>query len=200
MRLHNFLQRLDGLTQRILTALWYRWRFGGCGARLVIAHHPRMINPHLMFLGNRISVGPLVRLEVHPQNGNSASLVVGDDSIIEHGVHIYAASHLTIGKHALIASGCMITDNNHGHHPPAGGYARQKLIATTTTLGDNVWLGENVAVLPGSLIGDNVIVGANSVVNGVLPPNCIAVGSPAKPVKTFDQLTQSWVSVRVSEQ
>ncbi len=199
MRLHSFLTRLAGVSRRILTALWYRWRFGSCGKRLVISHHPRMINPHLMFLGNRISIGPMVRLEVHPQAQSNASITIGDDSVIEHGVHIYAAGQLKIGRSALIASGCMITDNNHGHFPPAGSYARQPLTTKTTTLGENVWLGENVAVLPGSSIGDNVVIGANSVVVGEIPPNCIAVGSPAKPIKSFDQLTQSWVEVAVDD-
>ncbi len=49
----------------------------------------------------------------------------------------------------------------------------------SVTIGKNVWLGDKVAILPGVTIGDNVIVGANSVVTSNIPSDCIAAGIPA---------------------
>ena len=50
-------------------------------------------------------------------------------------------------------------------------------------IGNNVWLGDKVTVLPGVKIGDNVIVGANSVVSKDIPDGVIAAGVPAKVIK-----------------
>ena len=51
-------------------------------------------------------------------------------------------------------------------------------------IGENVWIGMNVRICKGVTIGDNSIIGANSVVTKNIPANCIAVGIPAKVVKT----------------
>lgn len=52
--------------------------------------------------------------------------------------------------------------------------------AKPVTIGDNVWLGGGVIVLPGVAIGENTVVGAGSVVTRDLPPDVVAVGSPAR--------------------
>ena len=50
-------------------------------------------------------------------------------------------------------------------------------------IGEDVWIGAQVIILPGSKIGSGSIIGAGSIVKGVIEPNCLAVGSPAKMVK-----------------
>lgn len=54
-------------------------------------------------------------------------------------------------------------------------------------VGDNVWFGENVTVLKGSYIGDNCIIGINSVVMGKIPSNSVAAGCPAKVICSIDE-------------
>lgn len=58
------------------------------------------------------------------------------------------------------------------------------------SVGDNVFIGMNVLLLPGTKIGDNVIIGAGSVVRGTIPNNCIATGNPAKVVKDIKKHAQ----------
>jgi maltose O-acetyltransferase len=53
------------------------------------------------------------------------------------------------------------------------------------TIGNNVWLGGGVIVCPGVTIGDNTVVGAGAVVVRDLPANVVAVGNPARIVKTL---------------
>ena len=55
--------------------------------------------------------------------------------------------------------------------------------AKPITVGDNVWFGGNVVVMPGVTIGDNTIIGAGSVVTKNIPSNVIAVGNPCKVMK-----------------
>ena len=71
-------------------------------------------------------------------------------------------------------------------HPAAPQPRRDKLAAAQPiTLGDNVWLGGGVLVCPGVTIGDNTVVGAGAVVVKDLPANVVAVGNPARVVRTI---------------
>ncbi|GIE98292.1 sugar O-acetyltransferase [Paractinoplanes rishiriensis] len=72
-------------------------------------------------------------------------------------------------------------------HPIEPGPRRDKWeAARPITVGDNVWLGGGVIVLPGVTIGDNTIVGAGAVVTRDLPPNVVAVGNPARVIRTIE--------------
>lgn len=73
-------------------------------------------------------------------------------------------------------------------HIGARTFANWGLVAAdvaTITIGDNVWLGGGVIVLPGVTIGDNTVVGAGSVVVRDLPANVLAVGNPASVIRTI---------------
>lgn len=59
-------------------------------------------------------------------------------------------------------------------------------IIEKVTIGNNVFVGTNTVILGGVNIGSNVIIGAGSVVNRDIPDNCVAVGSPCRPVKSLD--------------
>ncbi len=60
----------------------------------------------------------------------------------------------------------------------------EKNIASPVKIGNNVWIGSHVIILPGVTIGNNCVIGAGSVVNKSIPDNSTAVGVPAKVVKT----------------
>jgi lipopolysaccharide O-acetyltransferase len=62
-------------------------------------------------------------------------------------------------------------------------------------IGDNVWIGESVCVLPGVSIGEGCIIGALSVVTKSIPAYSIAVGSPARVVKQFDFEQNKWKKI-----
>ena len=63
---------------------------------------------------------------------------------------------------------------------------RDKLeAAKPITIGDNVWLGGGAIILPGVTIGENSVVGAGTVVTKDIPANCVAVGNPARVIKSI---------------
>lgn len=59
-------------------------------------------------------------------------------------------------------------------------------ISKPIVLGNNVYVGNNVIFLPGSKVGDNVVIGAGAIVSGCIPDNSVAVGVPAKVIKSID--------------
>jgi maltose O-acetyltransferase len=72
-------------------------------------------------------------------------------------------------------------------HPVAAGPRRAKWeAAKPITIGDNVWLGGGVIVLPGVTIGDDTVVGAGAVVTRDLPPAVVAVGNPARVIRAVE--------------
>ena len=117
---------------------------------------------------------------------------------IGNGCHIGAYAHLTaicgitIGNNLLTGTNIIITDNAHGatntlKDLQVAPQERALLSKGKVTIGNNVWLANNVCVLPGVSIGDGTIVGANSCVTHDLPAYCIAAGCPAKIIKRIKQ-------------
>ncbi|GHD54455.1 sugar O-acetyltransferase [Streptomyces galbus] len=89
----------------------------------------------------------------------------------------------------LIGADCQIGPNVQlltPTHPLEPGPRRDKLeAARPITIGDNVWLGGGAIVLPGVTIGHDSVIGAGSVVTKDVPPNVVAVGNPARPVRNL---------------
>jgi len=111
-----------------------------------------------------------------------AKIHIGAHTYINRYTFLDATLSLRIGQHCAIGPGCYLTDHDHGQAiglPPLS----QPMVAVPTQLGDRVWLGANVVVLKGVTIGNDVIVGAGSVVTKDLPEGAIAVGNPARVIK-----------------
>jgi acetyltransferase-like isoleucine patch superfamily enzyme len=130
------------------------------------------------------------------------ALVIGDNVVFGYGVHVAATHCVRIGNDVLVGSRVMITDHNHGIYrgdvqsSPWERPADRELTANAETIvEDNVWIGDGVVVLPGSRIGKGSVIGCNSVVNGVIPAECIAAGSPAQPIKQYDRRSKVWLKV-----
>ena len=132
----------------------------------------------------------------------SPQLIIGERVSCSDGVHIACAARVTIGHDVLIGSKVHITDHNHGNYSGSAPHgspnippAKRVLAGAPVDIGDRVFLADGVIVLPGSVIGAGTVVGANAVVSGTLPPDSICVGTPARPIKTFDHVLQRWQSV-----
>jgi acetyltransferase-like isoleucine patch superfamily enzyme len=102
---------------------------------------------------------------------------------------------MNIGKNVIIADKVYISDNLHSFEDINKPIIAQPLKHMPVTIEDEVWLGENVCVLPGVTIGKHSVIGANSVVTKSIPPYSVAVGSPAKVIKKFNHDTQQWEKI-----
>lgn len=95
---------------------------------------------------------------------DEAPVTIGDDCFVGPGVHIYTACHST---------------------DPRERQTRREW-AKSVTIGNHVWIGGNVTILPGVTIGDNCTIGAGAVVTHDIPANVIAAGNPARVLKTIE--------------
>lgn len=117
------------------------------------------------------------------------TLQVGRNFSASRFLHIACINKVTIGDDCLFGSNIIVTDHSHGNprellkDPPNSPISQPLFSNGEVLIGDRVWLGDNVVILPGSLIGNDVIVGANSVVSGELPPGHICVGVPCRPIR-----------------
>ena len=105
---------------------------------------------------------------------------------VNKNVHIGCINRITIGKGTLIGSNVLITDHSHGDKEYDLTPSNRPLYSQgPVVIGKNVWIGENVGILPDVTIGDNCIICAGSVVTRSIPNNSIAAGNPARIVRQF---------------
>jgi maltose O-acetyltransferase len=117
----------------------------------------------------------------------SATLTVGNDVFLNSGVMIEAWHDVHIGSNVLMAPfSSIIDDDRHPVEPDT------ILYKGPTRIGNNVWLGRSVSVMPGVTIGDGSVIGAHSIVTRDIPPNSFAVGAPARVSRKLE-LPSGWV-------
>lgn len=106
------------------------------------------------------------------------NLTVLDSCPVTIGARCMLGPNLTLAtaKHPLLA------DQRNPHVGPDG-QIQMAAYAAPITIGDNVWFGANVTVLPGVTIGDNAVTGAGAVVSRDITANSVAVGVPAKAIR-----------------
>lgn len=112
------------------------------------------------------------------------NIEIGENFYANHNLIILDANKVQFGDNVFIAPNCSFYTAGH----PLDVEKRNKGLeyAKPIKVGNNVWMGGNVVVLPGVTIGDNVVIGAGSIVNKDIPSNTLAVGNPCKVIKRID--------------
>lgn len=181
--------------EKMKTSLFCIWCIGQMKSHgKNIRMHPSssVLSLHRISVGNNFNTGPMLRLRAYEEYENQryeASIRIGDNFYAGNDCAITAVGHIRIGRNVTLASRVTIIDHSHG----IGDYSDIEEPVMSRRLGvkgpiiieDNVWLCEGVVVLSNVKIGRNSIIGANSVVTHDIPPYSIAVGIPAKVIKTI---------------
>ena len=113
------------------------------------------------------------------------NISIGKNFYTNHNVTILDGAKVTFGDNVFIAPNCVFS--TAGHAIDSEQRSRGLEIALPITVGDNVWIGTNVSVLPGVTIGNNTIIGAGSVVNKNIPEGVIAAGNPCKVIRKITE-------------
>ena len=137
----------------------------------------------LIQIGARTMVDAFVKIK---PAGGTGEVVIGADCAINSGTVIYTGNGLVVGDAVLIAANCTLAPTNHAFDDPTVRIRDQGFQPSRggITIGDDVWLGANVVVLDGAVIGRGSVVAAGSVVRGTLEPLGIYAGVPARRVGT----------------
>lgn len=163
-------------------------RFGAFGRDSVICFPPNaLFNEQYIQIGQGTLFGPQITLSAGMVPGqemvSNPVIAVGDRCLIGKGSGIVGHLEIRIGNDVWTGHHVYITDQNHGYEDLAVPISQQVMQERPVSIGDGSWIGHGTVVLPGAHIGRHVVVGANSVVTGDLPDNCVAAGAPARVIR-----------------
>jgi acetyltransferase-like isoleucine patch superfamily enzyme len=117
--------------------------------------------------------------------GPEPVLRIGDRCVIGRGSHIVAHHSIEIGADVFTGPYVYITDQNHSYADVEVPVGRQWPVNSSVRIGAGTWLGTGAIVLPGSVIGKNVVVAAGAVVRGKVPDYAVVGGVPAKVIREY---------------
>lgn len=140
-------------------------------------------------IGSRTRIFPGMRMEAIGEG----SISIGSNTVIEQNAHIISmGSSLKIGNDVTIAPNVFISNVNHKYTDIGQSVMDQGYLLDKTEIGDSCFLGYGSVILPGTILDNHCIVGANSVVKGVFPAYSVIVGSPARIVSKYNTETEKW--------
>lgn len=113
------------------------------------------------------------------------NITLGKNFYANHNLVILDCAEVTFGDNVMIAPNCCFSAAKH----PLDAKTRNKWLEDSLPIkvGNNVWIGANVTVLPGVTIGDNTVIGAGSTVTRDIPSGVVAFGSPCRAVRKIEQ-------------
>ena len=127
------------------------------------------------------SIGERCHIEANFHCDYGVNISIGTGFYANFNLTILDLAKVTIGEDVLFAPNVQLYTAYHPLEPQAR--AALEVMAKPITIGNRVWLGGGVIVLPGVTIGDNSVIGAGSVVTKDIPHNSVACGNPCKVVR-----------------
>ena len=198
-----FTSWVPGALGLVLRRIAYPRLLGSVGRNPTFGQGVVLRHPHKVHLGDDVVVDDLVVLDakgttnrgiqvgrgVFLGRGTILSCKDGDITLGDHvniGFHseIFSGSQVTVGGHGLFAAYTYLVGGGHEFEKPDVPVIEQPRQSRGITVGENVWLGAGAKVMDGVTIGDHVVVGAGAVVTEDLPAGAVAVGVPARVVRT----------------
>ncbi|MYQ81807.1 MULTISPECIES: sugar O-acetyltransferase [unclassified Streptomyces] len=142
---------------------------------------PDAAQPVVAELLGGLGAGAHIRPPLYVDYGSY--ITVGEDTFINYNLTALDVAPITIGRDCQIGPNAQLLTPTHPVEPEP---RRDKLeAARPITIGDNVWLGGGAIVLAGVTIGDNSVIGAGAVVTKDIPANVVAVGNPARVIRSI---------------
>jgi acetyltransferase-like isoleucine patch superfamily enzyme len=165
------------LRRRLFTPAGWRWRTDGplfLGKRLQIQIGKR----GRVDFGRFVWVGDGTKIRCH-----EGEVSIGAKTVLGQDCTISAYKLVRIGEQCVIADRAMFIDFDHGVVDVERPIRQQGIYKREVVVGSNCWIGYGACILRGVTIGDNAIVGTNSVVTRDVPANAVVGGVPAKVIR-----------------
>ncbi|MDD2584126.1 MAG: acyltransferase [Bacteroidales bacterium] len=170
----------------------------------------RVLQPFYIKKGRKSHICKRVRKDVIPYNKFhlGARSVIEDFSVVNNmvgnviignnskiGIGNTIIGPVAVGHNVIIAQNVTISALNHLYKDISTPIVFQGIIKDQIKISNNVWIGANVVITMGVTIGEHCVIAAGSVVVRDIPDFSVAVGNPAKVIKTYNKLTNRWESV-----
>jgi acetyltransferase-like isoleucine patch superfamily enzyme len=165
------------LRRRLFTRAGWRWRtagmlFLGRGLELEVGRKGRLEFGRFVWLGDRAKV-----------RCHEGVIQIGEKTVMGQECTISAYQRVRIGAQCVIADRAMFIDFDHGVVEVERPIRSQGIYKRDVEVGSNVWIGYGACILRGVRVGDNSIVGTNSVVTKDVPANAVVAGIPARIIR-----------------
>lgn len=158
--------------------------FAAFGAGTILESPLRLSGESRIAVGSDVFIGSGSWLQTVGEG--PTALEIGDGTSMSGLCVLSAAASVRIGRDVLFARNVYVSDHGHAFGDPNQPVIKQGLAEPRPVeIGDGAWLGENVVVCPGVTIGRGAVVGANAVVLDSIPEFAVAVGVPARVVRTY---------------
>ncbi len=172
-----------------------RLRYGRLEFGAVIKKPIKITGKRNIFLG-KVFVLNGARIEaVTKYEGVSFNpkIEIQDNVMINQNLHMTCAESIIIGKGTSITANVGIFDIDHPYENIDINPRTQPIKTKPVLIGSNCLIGMNSVILPGTKIGDHVIVGTCTVVSGTIPDYCVVVGIPGKIIKRYNFEEKDWM-------
>ena len=128
-----------------------------------------------LHLGRWSWVGHGSKIRVH-----EGEVRIGAKTVLGQECTISAFQHVSIGRECIVADRVMLIDFDHGVVETERPVREQGIYKRDVRVGHNVWIGYGVAILRGTTVGDNCVLGTSTVVTKDVPANAVAAGVPVR--------------------
>lgn len=115
---------------------------------------------------------------------NGGNLSVGKGTTFNNNCYVAAANNILIGNDVMVAPNVVIVDQDHDY-AHGRGIKDRKYVCGEVIIGDNVWIGANTVILRGTKIGDNCVIGAGCVINSRIPNNTVVIQERTNKLKEY---------------
>lgn len=183
---------------------YYKTQFRQMGEDVRIGVGVKIVNPQYISLGDHvticdgatliargpggITIGDHVtlndRVYLDTERVEEGYITIGDNVYIGTGTTLFGHVGLEIGEHVLIAQNITLTPYSHIFEDPARPIIEQGGHTRKVTIGRNVYVGMGVTIMYTGDIGEGSVIGAGSVVVKPIPPYSVAVGDPARAIRS----------------
>lgn len=194
---------VPGALGYLLRKIFYKFLFAEIGRGVTFGQHVVIRHPHKIKIGDNVMIDDNCVLDA--KGCQAGDFVIGSNVMLSRGCIlsakygklsigentnfganclIYAVKEVSIGRDTLFAAQCYVGGSMYHFENPDIPPIRQGAYSNGVSIGDGCWLGAGVKVIDGGKVGDGVILGSGAVVTKEIEPYSVAVGVPAKVIKT----------------
>ncbi len=135
-------------------------------------------------LGDHVKIGPYSTLLGAPISNLGEGITIGANSAVDAYSFIGSSGPITVGANVIMGQHVCFHPENHNFDRTDVPIKDQGTTRIGITIEDDVWVGANVTFLDGAYVGRGSVIGAGSLVRGRIPPYSIAVGAPARVIRS----------------